>query len=390
MISSEKYDMITPTNPVPTIAPPKEETQMFGAIEKITALYCRLSQEDAKVVESNSISNQRNILLAYARDHHFANPVVFVDDGYSGTDFKRPGFQKMLSEIEAGHVAVCITKDLSRLGRNSALVGMYINMTFSQFGVRYIAINDHYDTINPNSIDNDFAGIKNWFNEFYARDTSRKIRSVNKSRGESGIPLTTNVPYGYLKHPENKGEWIIDDEAAKIVKRIFNLCMEGVGPTQIAKMLRDEKIPNPTAYKRLHGINSPSKESDDPCNWNTNTVVKILERREYTGCTVNFKTYTNSLLDKKKRVNTAENRKVFYNTHPMIISEEVFEKYSRFGSSATGEPRQAKAVFSLDLYSVPIANRKCTTVPPATLKSGRIILCVPTIGAIPERVQHIL
>ena len=157
---------------------------MSGATNKITALYCRLSQEDARLGESLSIENQKAILLEYAKKNYFPNPVFFVDDGYSGTNYDRPGFQSMLTEIEAGHIGIVITKDLSRLGRNSALTGLYTNFTFPQYGVRYIAINDNYDTIDPNSINNDFAGIKNWFNEFYARDTSRKIRAVQKAKGE--------------------------------------------------------------------------------------------------------------------------------------------------------------------------------------------------------------
>ena len=176
---------------------------MTKATDKITALYCRLSQEDERLGESLSIEYQKLILSRYAKEHHFPNPVFFVDDGFSGTDFDRPGFQSMLQEIENDHVAVCITKDLSRLGRNSAMVGMYTNITFAKHNVRYIAINDNYDTIDPNSIDNDFAGIKNWFNEFYARDTSRKIRAVNKAKGERGEPLTTNIPYGYKKDPND-------------------------------------------------------------------------------------------------------------------------------------------------------------------------------------------
>ena len=207
---------------------------MSGATNKITALYCRLSQEDERLGESLSIENQKDILLDYAKKNHFSNPVFFVDDGYSGTNYDRPGFQSMLVEIEAGRVGIVITKDLSRLGRNSALTGLYTNFTFPQYGVRYIAINDNYDTIDPNSVNNDFAGIKNWFNEFYARDTSRKIRAVQKAKGERGVPLTVNVPYGYVKDPENPKHWLVDPEAAAIVKRIFSMCMEGRGPTQIA------------------------------------------------------------------------------------------------------------------------------------------------------------
>lgn len=177
---------------------------MLRATEKITALYCRLSQEDALDRESNSIGHQRMILERFAKENRFPNLRFFVDDGYPGTSFERPGFLEMLEEIEADRVGVVIVKDLSRFARNSAMAGMYINFTFAEHGVRFIAINDNYDTIDPNSVDNDFAGIKNWFNEFYARDTSRKIRAVNKAKGERGERLTTNVPYGYIRDPEDR------------------------------------------------------------------------------------------------------------------------------------------------------------------------------------------
>ena len=326
MTNEENYVYIESSNPVQPVAPEKEETEMLRATDKITALYCRLSQEDALDGESNSISNQKRILEAFARERKFPNPVFFVDDGYSGTDFDRPGFQEMLDEIEADHVAVVLTKDLSRLGRNSTMTGMFINITFAKHNVRYIAINDNFDTQNQNSVDNDFAGIRMWFNEFYARDTSRKIRAVNKAKGERGERLTTNAPYGYRKNPENKKEWIIDEEAAQVVRHIFDLCMEGRGPMQIAKQLKEEMILTPTAYKHKEGIKTPNPESADPYHWRSETVINILERQEYTGCTVNFKTYTNSIWDKKQRENPAENRAVFYNTHPAIIEPEVFDK----------------------------------------------------------------
>ena len=326
MTNEENYVYMESSNPVQPVAPEKEETELLRATDKITALYCRLSQEDALEGESNSISNQKRILEAFARERRFPNPVFFVDDGYSGTDFDRPGFQEMLDEVEANHVAVVLTKDLSRLGRNSTMTGMFINITFAKHNVRYIAINDNFDTQNQNSVDNDFAGIRMWFNEFYARDTSRKIRAVNKAKGERGERLTTNAPYGYRKNPENKKEWIVDEEAAQVVRHIFDLCMEGRGPMQIAKQLKEEQILNPTAYKRKEGIKTPNPETADPYHWNTNTVVHILERQEYTGCTVNFKTYSNSIWDKKQRENPEENRAVFYNTHPAIIEPEVFDK----------------------------------------------------------------
>ena len=324
---------------------------MYGATGKMTALYCRLSQEDDRAGESLSIENQKAMLLQYAREHHFPNPTFFVDDGVSGVTYDRPGFQAMLAEIEAGRVAVAITKDLSRLGRNSALTGLYTNFTFPQNGVRFIAINDNYDTIDPNRVDNDFAGIKNWFNEFYARDTSRKIRAVQKAKGERGVPLTTNVPYGYVKDPENPRCWVVDPVAADVVKRIFDQCMEGRGPMQIANQLKADKVLTPSAYRTLQGIKTPNKKPEDPCDWHSSTVVAILERREYTGCTVNFKTYTNSIWDKKQRDNPLEKQAIFPNTHEAIIEEAVFEKVQQVRQQRHRKTRTGRSsIFSGLVY----------------------------------------
>lgn len=364
MTNSQNLGTIEATNPVLAVAPLKEETEMLRATEKITALYCRLSQEDANEGDSNSITNQKDILLRYAKEHRFPNPTFFVDDGYSGTNYDRPGFQQMLSEIEAGKVVVVLTKDLSRLGRNSSLTGLYINFTFPKYSVRYIAINDHFDTIDPNSTDNDVAGIKNWFNEFFAKDTSRKIRAVQKAKGKRGVPLTTNVPFGYRKDPEDRTKWIVDEAAALVVKRIFKLCMEGRGPMQIAKLLQAEKVLNPTSYKRREGIKSPSPETADPYHWNTNTVVHILERREYTGCTVNFKTYTNSIWDKKQRETPIEKQAVFYNTHPAIIEQEVFDKVQQIRKQRHRRTKTGKSsLFSGMVYCADCGAkmRYCTT-----------------------------
>lgn len=364
MTNLQNLGTIEATNPVLAVAPLKEETEMLRATEKITALYCRLSQEDANEGDSNSITNQKDILLRYAKEHRFPNPTFFVDDGYSGTNYDRPGFQQMLSEIEAGKVVVVLTKDLSRLGRNSSLTGLYINFTFPKYSVRYIAINDHFDTIDPNSTDNDVAGIKNWFNEFFAKDTSRKIRAVQKAKGERGVPLTTNVPFGYRKDPEDRTKWIVDEAAALVVKRIFKLCMEGRGPMQIAKLLQAEKVLNPTSYKRREGIKSPSPETADPYHWNTNTVVHILERREYTGCTVNFKTYTNSIWDKKQRETPIEKQAVFYNTHPAIIEQEVFDKVQQIRKQRHRRTKTGKSsLFSGMVYCADCGAkmRYCTT-----------------------------
>ena len=364
MTNSQNLGTIEATNPVLAVAPLKEETEMLRATEKITALYCRLSQEDANEGDSNSITNQKDILLRYAKEHRFPNPTFFVDDGYSGTNYDRPGFQQMLSEIEAGKVVVVLTKDLSRLGRNSSLTGLYINFTFPKYSVRYIAINDHFDTIDPNSTDNDVAGIKNWFNEFFAKDTSRKIRAVQKAKGERGVPLTTNVPFGYRKDPEDRTKWIVDEAAALVVKRIFKLRMEGRGPMQIAKLLQAEKVLNPTSYKRREGIKSPSPETADPYHWNTNTVVHILERREYTGCTVNFKTYTNSIWDKKQRETPIEKQAVFYNTHPAIIEQKVFDKVQQIRKQRHRRTKTGKSsLFSGMVYCADCGAkmRYCTT-----------------------------
>ena len=372
MSNDVSLDINQKSNPVQAVAPPKEDNNMLRATDKITALYCRLSVEDTKEKggkddPSNSIQHQQIMLMEYAKSQHFPNPTFFIDDGYSGVEFSnRPGFQKMLAEIEAGHVEVVITKDLSRLGRNSSLTGLYINYTFPQYGVRYIAINDHFDTIDPNSTDSDMAGIKNWFNEFFAKDTSRKIRAVNKAKGERGERLTTNVPYGYKRDPDDPKKWVIDEEAAQVVKRIFALCMEGKGPSQIAALLEKEKVLNPTAYKQREGRKTPHQTPENEYRWHESTVAYILEYMEYTGCTVNFKTYTNSIWDKKQRENPMENRKIFYSTHPAIISLEVFDKVQEIRQQRHRRTATGKA-----WCSATTASRSSTTLPPAILKSGR-------------------
>ena len=364
-MTNEKNSVImAPANPVQTVAPEKEETEMLRATDKITALYCRLSQEDERLGESLSIENQKRILEAYAKEHRFPNPVFFVDDGYSGTDFDRPGFQSMLNEIESDHVAVLLTKDLSRLGRNSTMTGMFINITFAKHAVRYIAINDNFDSANQNSVDNDFAGIRMWFNEFYARDTSRKIRAVNKAKGERGEHLTTNPPFGYIKDPEKPKQWIIDEEAARVVRHIFDLCMEGRGPLQIAKQLREERVLTPTAYALKEGRNPGKEAPNDSYYWDQKTVAGLLEHRDYTGCTVNFKTYTNSIWDKKTRENPVERQAIFYNTQPAIIDPEVFEKVQKIRSQRHRRTKTGKShMFSGLVYCADCKSRMyyCTT-----------------------------
>lgn len=295
--------------------------------DKITALYCRLSQDDALDGESNSITNQKALLRRYAAEHGFRNTVFFVDDGYSGTNFQRPGFQEMMRYVEDYSVSTLIVKDLSRLGREYSYMGRLQDFIFPAYDVRFIAVNDDVDSAKG---ENDFAVFKNVFNDYYAKDTSKKIRAVIKVRGEAGEHLASNPPFGYVKDPQDKKRWIVDEEAAKVVRRIFELCVEGKGPMQIAKMLTAEKVLTVTAYNaRQKGWTMP----DNLYQWHSNAVIKILDRREYTGCTVNFKTYTKSLKFKKRMENPKENQRVFEDTQPAIIETGLWGRVQELRSN---------------------------------------------------------
>ena len=288
--------------------------------EKITALYCRLSQDDALDGESNSITNQKTLLSKYAAEHGFRNIQFFIDDGYSGTSFQRPGFQEMMRYVKDYSVSAVIVKDLSRLGREYSYMGRLQDFIFPAYDVRFIAINDDVDSAKG---ENDFAVFKNVFNDYYAKDTSKKIRAVVKMRGEAGEHIASNPPYGYIKDPQDKKKWIVDGGAAKVVRRIFNLCIAGKGPMQIAKILTDDKVLTVTAYHaRQKGWTMP----ENLYQWCAKSVAGILERREYTGCTVNFKTYTKSLKFKKRMENPVENQKVFEDTQPAIIEKGQWER----------------------------------------------------------------
>lgn len=293
---------------------------------RFTALYCRLSRDDELQGDSNSIKNQKLILQKYADDNGFRNTRFFVDDGYSGTTFDRPDFQRMIAEMDAGRIGTVIVKDMSRLGRDYLKVGFYTEVAFPEADVRFIAINNGVDSANQQ--ESDLTPFINIFNEFYAKDTSKKIRAVFKAKGQSGKPLCTNPPYGYKKAPDDKTRWIVDDEAAAVVKEIFHLCMSGYGPTQIAKELRKRRIETPAEYGKRVGVNVPAakqRENDDPCRWTTSTVVHILERREYTGCTVNFKTYKKSYKSKKQVKNDPSEWAIFEGMHEAIIEPEVYD-----------------------------------------------------------------
>ena len=290
--------------------------------EGLTALYERLSQEDKLDGESNSIANQKKILERYCKDHGItAYRHYDEDDGYSGTNFNRPGFQRMLADIKAGRIKRVIVKDMSRFGRDYLQVGMYTDVVFPEFGVHFIAVNDGVDSTRGES---EFTAIRNVFNEMYARDTSKKIRATWQSKGKSGEHLTTIPPYGYMKSPEDKKKWIVDEEAAAVVQKIFSLCASGKGPTQIAKWLKQQQILNPTAYCHAKGLPTSNKPTADPYKWTNETVSRILERVDYLGHTVNFKTTKKSYKSKKKIWNDPENWVIFENTQPPIIEESVF------------------------------------------------------------------
>jgi DNA invertase Pin-like site-specific DNA recombinase len=296
--------------------------------DKITALYCRLSRDDELQGDSNSIKNQKTILQKYADDNGFTNTEFFVDDGYSGTNFDRPDWQRLISLVEEGRIGTIIVKDMSRLGRDYLKVGYYTEVLFPGSDIRFIAINNNVDSANQQ--DSDFTPFLNIINEWYAKDTSKKIRAVFKSKGESGKPLCTNPPYGYIKDPEDKTRWIVDEEAAKVVREAFRLCMQGYGPSQIAKEFTRRRIMNPTAHARKNGINIPDNRGhDDDYVWRGSTIVHMLSRQEYLGHTVNFKTYRKSYKQKKQMKNDPSEWMIFKNTHEAIIEESVFEVVQR-------------------------------------------------------------
>ena len=287
----------------------------------ITALYPRLSHEDELQGESNSISNQKRILESYAKQNGFTNLQWYTDDGYSGANFQRPVFQAMLADIEAGKVGTVIVKDMSRLGRNYLQVGMYTDMIFPQRGVRFIAINDGVDSAQG---DNDFAPLRNIFNEWMVRDTSKKIKAVFRSKGMSGKPITSQPVYGYLKGED--GRFIVDEEAAPVVKQIFSLCLAGNGPTKIARILTEQQIPTPGTLEYRRTGSTRRYYPDYPYKWATNTIVHILERKEYLGHTVNFKTEKVSYKVKSSVENPEEKQVIFENTHEPIIDLATWER----------------------------------------------------------------
>lgn len=288
--------------------------------DKITALYCRLSRDDEQDGLSGSIKNQQAILEKYAQENGFKNTRVFIDDGWSGTNFARPAFTEIMELAEKGLIGALIVKDHSRLGRNRLIVGQLLEEGFDSLGIRYIAIMDNIDTAKGIS---DLVPMQDLFNEWHAKNTSQKVRNVFKSKGMSGAPLTTNPPFGYLKDPESKNGWIIDEAAAKTVRQIFAWCVDGLGPTQIAKRLKTAKVPTPTEHWGNIGRNC-SKPPAVPYNWCSATVADILDKQEYCGDTVNFRSTTKSFKNKKKIERPPEEWQIFKDTHPAIVDRETF------------------------------------------------------------------
>jgi len=301
--------------------------------EKITPLYERLSRDDELQGESNSISNQKKMLEDFARRNGLPNPTHFTDDGVSGTRFDRPGFLAMMEEVEAGRVEAIVIKDMSRLGRDYLKVGQVMEI-LRQRGVRLIAINDGVDSLKG---DDDFTPFRNIMNEFYARDTSRKIRSVFKSKGMSGKHLTGTVIYGYL-WDEKREHWLVDEEVAAVVRHIFALAMEGYGPYQIATKLSEEKIEMPAVHLARYGEGvNKNKTFADIYRWSASTVVEILKKREYLGHTVNFKTRKH-FKDKKSHYVDESEWTIFENTHEAIIDQETFDNVQRIRGNARRYP----------------------------------------------------
>ena len=284
--------------------------------DKITALYCRLSRDDEMAGESNSIKNQKSILSKYAQDNNFQNIKFFVDDGYSGTTFTRPAFMELMELAESGKIGTIIVKDHSRLGRNRLIVGQLLEEDFVRLNIRYIAIMDNIDSSKGL---NDFLPIQDWFNEMHAKNTSQKVRAVLKNKGETGISLANNVPYGYKKDENDNAKWLVDETSAEVVKEIFNLFIQGHGTFEIARILKERKILTPSEYNASISTNSNNQEYK--YKWCGTTVAGILDRQEYIGDTVNFKCTTRSYKDKTRVNLPKEDRKIFKNTHEPIIDE---------------------------------------------------------------------
>ena len=323
MTVTQNYDNIIPSTPILS-ADPNVKKDVMTDQQKITILYCRLSNEDSQDGESNSIQNQRELLTRYAQDHGYTNLKVLVDDGYTGTNFQRPGVQEGFELVKQGLVGCWLCKDLSRFGRDYLTVGQYTDIIFPSYDVRFIAVNDGVDSQRGDG--EGFAAIRNLFNEWYARDISKKRRISNKIKGNAGEPMG-QPPYGYIKDPNDPKHWIVDDEAAQVVRRVYSMTLEGFGTEQIATQLEKDGVLTPRAYWLTKGIKRPGKgKQQPPTKWNSSTITKILSLQEYCGDILNFKTYSKSYKNKKRIDNDRENWVVFQDVHEAIIERAVYEQ----------------------------------------------------------------
>ena len=328
---------------------------MLQQNEKITALYCRLSQEDELAGESGSIQHQRQILGEYAEKNHFPNPKLFIDDGYSGVSFDRPGYNDMMEQVEAGNVSTIIVKDHSRLGRNRLVIGYLMEEKFPDYGIRYIAINDAVDT--AKGVDDSLA-IRDLFNEWHARDTSKKIKAVIQAAAKRGERIGTKAPYGYKKDPNNSKQIIPNEDTAPVVQRIFALCAGGLGPSKIARQLKEEQVIIPTVYDyRQNGVGHAHLNLDKPYEWSSKTISHILEHEEYIGTTVNCRRYIPSFKSKKQRKNPPENWLRFENTHEPIIDRETWDIVQRVREGK----RRPNKMGEMDMLSGLVACADCRT-----------------------------
>ena len=345
--------------------------------QKITILYCRLSNEDALDGESNSIQNQKEFLTRYAAEHGYTNLKILVDDGYTGTNFDRPGVQEGFALVKQGLVGCWLVKDLSRFGRDYLTVGQYTDIIFPSYDVRFVAVNDGVDSERGDS--DGFAAIRNLFNEWYPRDTSKKVRVVFRQKGTSGKHLG-KPPYGYRTDPTDKDHWIIDEDAAPVVKRIFDLAIDGKGPEQIARILEKDKVLTTKALYAKQSENHPDpkkrkKMPERPYHWIGQSVAGILERMEYTGCTCNFKTYSKSYKLKKRIPNAIEDRKQSF----LRLSGTGCRSCEK--TNAVPQRRNGRD-YSPGFCSVPIVGISCTLLPAKALTASKTTMYAPATKAV--------
>lgn len=316
----------------------------------ITALYCRLSRDDDVQGDSNSISNQKKLLSKYAKEYGLSNTKYFVDDGYTGTNFNRPSWMDLMEAVENGYIGTILVKDMSRLGRDYLQVGYYTDNYFPEHDIRFIAVNDGVDSAEG---ENEFAPFRNIMNEWYARDISRKVRSSQRLRGSAGVPLSL-PPYGYMKDPDDPKRWVVDEQAAAVVRHIYKMCIDGVSEYRIAARLEQEKVLKPTEYWKSKGIRKPGRSSfkDSPYYWCKTTVNSILNAREYMGDIVNFKTYSKSFKHRRRLENPEENHMIFEGVHEAIIDRRTWEMVQRIRKNTKRrKPKNTeKHMFSGILY----------------------------------------